>query len=195
MLSCKDENTVFNLEGIEDIDKIVSTSDEQKTMHIQLKYSENKQDASFMKSVLKNFLEAYLLDKNRAFKLVYDFSVAKGHLSKLVNNILDSDELQYWKATVDEIKNENPQWNWNQLDFDDFISKVSYENIKKAVLAERVEIALIENYDITTDNIKLFANSIKMFCFEKMETRSAVSLNALKHQIELVKFDISKLPV
>lgn len=104
MLSCKDENTVFNLEGIEDIDKIVSTSDEQKTMHIQLKYSENKQDASFMKSVLKNFLEAYLLDKNRAFKLVYDFSVAKGHLSKLVNNILDSDELQYWKATVDEIK-------------------------------------------------------------------------------------------
>ena len=122
---------------------------------------------------------------------MYDFSVAKGHLSKLVNNILDSDELQYWKATVDEIKNENPQWNWNQLDFDDFISKVSYENIKKAVLAERVEIALIENYDITTDNIKLFANSIKMFCFEKMETRSAVSLNDLKHQIELVKFDIS----
>mgnify|MGYP000697760473 CR=1 FL=1 len=62
---------------------------------------------------------------------MYDFSVAKGHLSKLVNNILDSDELQYWKATVDEIKNENPQWNWNQLDFDDFISKISYENIKK----------------------------------------------------------------
>ena len=123
---------------------------------------------------------------------MYDFSVAKGHLSKLVNNILDSDELQYWKATVDEIKNENPQWNWHQLDFDDFISKISYENIKKAVLAERVEVALIENYDITTDNIKLFANSIKMFCFEKMETRSAVSLNDLKHQIELVKFDISK---
>ena len=109
-----------------------------------------------------------------------------------MNNILDSDELQYWKATVDEIKNENPQWNWNQLDFDDFISKVSYENIRKAVLAERVEMALIENYDITTDNIELFANSIKMFCFEKMETRSAVSLNDLKHQIELVKFDISK---
>ena len=109
MLSCKDENTVFNLEGIGDIDKIVSTSDEQKTMHIQLKYSENKPDASFMKSVLKNFLEAYLLDKNRAFKLVYDFSVAKGHLSKLVNNILDSEELQYWKDTVDEIKNEKKE--------------------------------------------------------------------------------------
>ena len=59
-------------------------------------------------------------------------------------------------------------------------------------MAERVEVALIENYDITTDNIKLFANSIKIFCFEKMETRSAVSLNDLKHQIELVKFDISK---
>ena len=46
-------------------------------------------------------------------------------------------------------------------------------------MAERVEVALIENYDITADNIKLFANSIKMFCFEKMETRSAVSLNDL----------------
>ena len=55
--------------------------------------------------------------------------------------------------------------------FDDFISKISYENIKKAVLAERVEVALIENYDITADNIKLFANSIKMFCFEKMEQK------------------------
>ena len=48
----------------------------------------------------------------------------------------------YWDIRIGEIKNENPQWNWNQLDFDDFISKVSYENIKKAVLAERVEIAL-----------------------------------------------------
>ena len=76
-----------------------------------------------------------------------------------MNNILDSEELQYWKDTVDEIKNENPQWNWHQLDFDDFISKISYENIKKAVLAERVEVALIENYDITTDNMGVFQAS------------------------------------
>ena len=72
---------------------------------------------------------------------------------------MDSEELQYWKDTVDEIKNENPQWNWHQLDFDDFISKISYENIKKAVLAERVEVALIENYDITTDNMGVFQAS------------------------------------
>ena len=98
---------------------------------------------------------------------MYDFSVAKGHLSKLVNNILDSDELQYWKATVDEIKNENPQWNWHQLDFDDFISKISYENIKKAVLAERVEVALIENYDITTDNINCLPIVSKCFVLRR----------------------------
>ncbi len=58
MLSCKDENTVFNLEGIEDIDKIVSTSDEHKTMHIQLKYSENKQNASFYEKCVEEFLRS-----------------------------------------------------------------------------------------------------------------------------------------
>ena len=75
LILSSDADTVFTLEGIEDIDS-VKYSDGSKTItHIQLKYSTQRQDASFMDSVLKNYLEAYLLDKNRNFKLVYDFSL------------------------------------------------------------------------------------------------------------------------
>lgn len=78
-----DTDAVFTLEGIEDIDAIKYSDGSKIITHIQLKYSTQRQDASFMDSVLKNYLEAYLIDKNRYFKLVYDFSVATGNLSKL----------------------------------------------------------------------------------------------------------------
>lgn len=80
ILSSLDCNTSFQLEGIEDIDCITQNAGNDNTTHIQLKYSKNKQDASFLPDVLKNFLEAYLLDQNRSFKLVYDFPVAQGNL-------------------------------------------------------------------------------------------------------------------
>jgi len=74
--------------------------------HIQLKYSVNKQDASFLTDVLKNFLEAYLLDQNRFFKLVYDFPVAKGHLSKIFASKLDEKSRTYWAGVISNIKKE-----------------------------------------------------------------------------------------
>lgn len=55
----------FQLEGIEDIDCIKQKNDSSDVTHIQLKYSVNKQDASFLPDVLKNFLEVYLLDQKR----------------------------------------------------------------------------------------------------------------------------------
>ena len=57
-----------------------------------------------MDSVLKNYLEAYLLDKNRNFKLVYDFSVATGNLSKLFLGNLDKNAKEFWKTKIDSIK-------------------------------------------------------------------------------------------
>jgi len=81
ILSEPDPNTVIHLEGIEDIDQIKYGHSSKNITHIQLKYSTKKQDASFLKDVLKSFLEAYLLDnKIRSFKLVYDFPVAKVYL-------------------------------------------------------------------------------------------------------------------
>ena len=77
ILSLSNPSNFFQLEGIEDIDCIMQKNGSNDITHIQLKYSVNKQDASFLTDVLKNFLEAYLLDQNRFFKLVYDFPVAR----------------------------------------------------------------------------------------------------------------------
>ena len=95
LVACADDDgTSFQLEGMEDIDCIECCVDSMSLLHIQLKYSTQRQDASFMKSVLKNFLEVYLLDQNRNFKLVYDFDVATGHLSKLIAGKLDATSVE-----------------------------------------------------------------------------------------------------
>lgn len=194
LLSEGEEDVIFNLEGIEDIDYRICENDGQSITHIQLKYSTVKQDASFMPSVLKNFLEAYLIDKNRNFKLVYDFSVATGYLKKLLEGKLDLNSQKYWKAVIEKIKKENSNWNWNNYGFEEFISKISYENVKKSTLEDDVEKTLINNYGITTGNIKLYANSMEIFCLDKMESRSEISLGDIKKCIEEVKFDISMGP-
>ena len=62
---------------------------------------------------IKIFLEAYLIDKDREFKLVYDFEVANGDLSKIFSNTLDSDSNNKWKNVISEIKEENAEWDWS----------------------------------------------------------------------------------
>lgn len=122
ILSSSNPSNFFQLEGIEDIDCIMQKNGSNDITHIQLKYSVNKQDASFLTDVLKNFLEAYLLDQNRFFKLVYDFPVAKGHLSKIFASKLDEKSRTHWAGVISNIKKNNPSWNWSVYDFDKFIS-------------------------------------------------------------------------
>ena len=192
MISAMNEGVVFKLEGIEDIDYTICANDKDTITHIQLKYSTTKQDASFMTSVIRNFLETYLIDKDRRFKLVYDFELSKGNLSKLFEKNLDASSRKYWQNVIEKIKKANILWNWSDYDFDDFISKISFENIEKSTLEASVECALIEKFEITTDNIPLFANGIKMFCLDKIENRGDVTLKEIQECIEAVKFDISK---
>lgn len=194
ILSSSSPGISFQLEGIEDIDCIKQKNDSSDVTHIQLKYSVNKQDASFLPDVLKNFLEAYLLDQNRFFKLVYDFPVAKGNLSKIFASDLDEKSRTYWTGVISNIKQNNPSWNWSVYDFDKFISHLSFEKIEKSILAAEIEKALIGTYEINTDNVSLFANSIKILCFEKMEQRAYVTKAELDSQIQSVKIDISKGP-
>ena len=194
ILSSSSPGISFQLEGIEDIDCIKQKNDSSDVTHIQLKYSVNKQDASFLPDVLKNFLEAYLLDQNRFFKLVYDFPVAKGNLSKIFASDLDEKSRIYWTGVISNIKQNTPSWNWSVYDFDEFISHLSFEKIEKSILAAEIEKALIGTYEINTDNVSLFANSIKILCFEKMEQRAYVTKAELDSQIQSVKIDISKGP-
>lgn len=192
ILSEIDEKTVFYLEGIEDIDKISLIDSDHCITHIQLKYSTQKQDASFFKDVLKNYLEAYLIDKNRTFKLIYDFPVAKGNLGKLFDSSLDMTSNTYWAKIIEKIKEEKPFWNWNDFSYDSFISKLSFEKIEKSTLSLEIEKLLIGTYDIVTDNISIFANGLKICCLEKMEHRNSINKNELDTIILNIKDDISK---
>lgn len=194
LILSSDTSTVFTLEGIEDIDAIKYSDGNKTITHIQLKYSTQRQDASFMDSVLKNYLEAYLIDKNRHFRLVYDFSVAAGNLSKLFSGNLDKKSKEFWKAKIGNIKKETSLWNWSDFDFEDFIQRLSFKNIKKDALEKSIQDSLIKNFEINTDSISLFANGIKLFCFDKMESRGEISYREITHCIEEIKFDISKGP-
>ena len=192
ILSSADQGTVFTLEGIEDIDTVKYKAEGKHTTHIQLKYSAGNQDASFMDGVLKNYLEAYLIDANRTFKLVYDFTVAKGNLSKLFSGSLDAAAKAFWKEKINGIKRQTLSWKWSHFDFDDFISKLSFENVKKATLEQDIENALISNWGIMKGNIALYANSIKLLCFDTMTARGNLTYSDVEHCIESTKFDISQ---
>jgi len=192
MLTQMDNTTTFYLEGVEDIDLIKCLGSADISTHIQLKYSSGRQDASFLKDVLKNFLEAYLIDKHRNFKLVYDFSVAKGHLSNLIDGTANEATLLYWNDIVTQIKNDNSHWNWNNFSFSDFLSRLSFENKSKDSLEMAIESELVRSYDILTDNIRLFANSLKYCCLESMANRKGISKQDLYNLIQSVKDEIAK---
>lgn len=192
ILSSMNSDTTFSLEGIEDIDSVKCSDSMQSCTHIQLKYSTERQDAGFMDGVLKNYLEAYLIDSNRCFKLVYDFDIVTGNLSKLLYGKLDNSSKEFWKKKIDKIKKENLLWNWNNFDFNDFISKLSFENVKKNYLEKSIEDSLIKRFEISVDNIALYVNALKMFCLEKMKCRGDITCDDVSRLIGSVKFDISK---
>lgn len=194
ILSNSDSEVSFRLEGVDDIDCIEQKKNNCEITYIQAKHYSTKQDASILSEVLKNFVEAYLLDQNSAFKLVYDFPVATGNLSKLFQSNLDQKSKTYWSNVITKIQENTPSWNWSVYDFDQFFSRISFEKIEKATLASKIEKALIETYEITTDNIFLFANSIKILCLEKMEQGGCISKEELDKHIHYVLDDISKGP-
>ena len=190
--SSDDDRTSFQLEGMEDIDRIEYNVDGTSLLHIQLKYSTQRQDASFMKSVLKNFLEVYLLDQNRNFKLVYDFDVATGHLSKLIAGKLDATSVEHWQNVIAEIEQAAAHWDWSKYSFDDFISKLSFEKVARSDLEQHILDVLAANYQITTDNVQLFANALNFLCFETMVKRGSLTKHDIENCVEQVRFDISK---
>lgn len=194
VLSTLDENTFIRFEGIEDIDHYKCEITSKTSIHIQLKFSTQKQDASFLKDVLKNFLEVYLINTSREFKLVYDFDVAKGNLSKIFNYNLDESSKSYWEKVIEDIRKENSHWNWEKYSFDDFIGKLIFERNEKKALSEVIEQVLIKNYDISTGNHSIFANALKVCCLEKMERRETINKTELDTLIQNIKDDISKGP-
>src|SRR5699024_8703911 len=91
-----------------------------------VKFSTKREDASFMKDILKNYLEVYLVnksDKSHYFTLVYDFEPASGYLKKLLAKkedvVLDKSSEKHWIQVVDKIKKDYPSWNWKDFNIND----------------------------------------------------------------------------
>lgn len=177
ILSELNKGNTYKLEGIEDIDKIesIEKSNYDVFTHIQIKFSDIKQNASFLKDILKNFLEIYLNDNNRNFMLVYDFEVSKGHLENIINDKLDDKSNNYWKNIVKDIKVENEQWNWDRFNYNDFISKLKFKRVSRENLEGNIEKLLIQKFKITTDNTNLYMNALSKLCLKKMKNRGAIN--------------------
>jgi hypothetical protein len=186
-LTYVNETISLKLEGVEDID-ILGV----KNRHIQVKQSENKKDAGFMNDVLKNFLEVYLLDNQRNFELVYDFEVARGCFQKLIAKSITADDEKYWYAVIEKIQTDNPEWNWQNFDFNDFIGKLSFTNVKKTWLIDELDTEIIKRCEITSTNERLFINGLMSFCAEKMKNGERVSVHDIDVLIQEIKDDISK---
>ncbi|AKB77827.1 hypothetical protein MSHOH_1344 [Methanosarcina horonobensis HB-1 = JCM 15518] len=194
----RDETALIRLEGLEDIDTYVL----EKTKHIehiQVKYSENRQDASYLKSILKNFLEVYLHDisnNSRAFVLIYDFNIADGNFKKLVNRRddekLDNNAIEYWTNIIKQIQESTPYWNWERYRFGDFIRCLKFERVNRGSIKASIEPMLIERYDISTGNEILYARSLFYLCFSKMKNRESIDKSELDKYILEVREDINR---
>jgi hypothetical protein len=197
VLSFLDRDSKFiKFEGIEDIDTYKTmTNDNEEIQHIQLKYSENKQDASFFDSILKNYLEVYLTDKKnskRFFKLVYDAEISKGNLNKLINGKMDLATKKFWDLKIKGIQNDNSDWDWLEFNSEDFLKQLKFKKVPKKRIALEIERIFIDKYNVDTGNEKLFLNSLFYHVFHKAQKRELIKYNDLIIFIQEIKDHISK---
>lgn len=193
-LNC--ENKSLKLEGIEDVDTFSSMLDDHMIVeHVQLKHSKEKQDASFFDSILSNFLEVYLTDKqntNKYFRLVYDMEIAKGNLSKLIANKLDKTAIQFWTNKIDKIKEENPQWDWTNFNFQVFGKQLKFEKVTQNELEQKISCLMIDKYEISTGNEQLFINSLFYSIFQAAKNRQKITHPMLREIVQSVKDDVAR---
>lgn len=188
----------IRFEGIEDID-MYTASDDQIKNHIQVKFSSNREDASYMKSILKNYLEIYLVDKkdeNRFFTLVYDFEIANGQFKKLINkkrteNLEKSSE-RYWVRVIEGIKNDNPHWNWHNFKINDFFGQLKFERVLREELVELLQNLLVARFSINSGNEVLYGHSLFFLCFNKMRERETMDKMELDKYILGISDEIDK---
>ncbi len=189
-------NKKIRLEGVEDIDSYI-VEENGEIEHIQLKLSSVKKSADFFGSILKNYLEVYLSDRenpNRYFKLVYDSKISDGNLKKLIGGECDNSSTIYWQDKIDKIREKTPEWEWEGFDYFNFIGKLRFQNISESEVVDIAYSLLIKRYNIDSGNEKLYYNSLFQFCFQKMKKREYITFPELESHIADVREDIAKGP-
>jgi len=188
----------IRFEGIEDID-MYNLNGSQTKNHIQVKFSQDRQDASYMKDILKNYLEIYLVnkaDKSRYYTLVYDFEVANGHFNNLIKKKteidLDNRAEQHWTKVINKIREDNPSWDWQDFNINDFFRQLRFQRIKNESLIGLIQSLLIKRYSIYSGNEILYGHSLFYLCFAKMKKRETLNKQELDKYILETSEAISK---
>lgn len=187
------ESETIRFEGIEDID-MYNLQGKQTKNHIQVKFSKDRQDASHMTDILKNFLEVYLVNKtntSRYFTLVYDFEVKKGHFKNLIAKKaemdLDKGAKRHWKKVINKIKENHPSWDWQSFNINDFFRQLRFQRVESSSLISQIQNLLIKRYSIHSGNEILYGHSLFYLCFSKMKKRGTLN----KREIDKYILDIS----
>lgn len=189
LLTELDDNTSVRMEGVEDID--VCRLENNKKCYIQLKYSKNKKNASFLDNILKNFLEVYMADKTCSFELVYDFEADDGNLSKLLTKELDVKSFDFWNKKIDNIFSEEV-WDCKDFSVEDFLNEIQFQYKSRNDLEFDIEKLLIDKCKLMTSNQLQYINALKVFCFDAMKDRRFITKKNVSDLLSSVHDDINK---
>lgn len=182
-------NNEIRCEGIEDIDVLDLVSGNRT--YIQIKYSKERQTATFMDGVLKNFLEVFFVAQKSSFKLVYDFTTADGNLKKLFEYNLDEKSKKFWLTKLHNICIDN-QWNITEISLEQFLNSLKFENCPRDKLEQLITKELIKRCNLNTSIQNLYINALNFFCLKAMENRATVTFKCLSDLFVSVQNDIEK---
>lgn len=144
---------VFRPEGIEDLDFHFRLSDKTISEYIQVKCLDEKLDVDlFVKNILKNLLEVYVLAPESKFKVVSNVHVSGGNLNKIKeaygkNSILQQSAFDYWASKIRETK-----FNLSDHKIRDFLTKIQFERKPENELISEALKLLIEHFEIVQGN-------------------------------------------
>jgi len=180
--------TEITLEGLEDIDFHPLPVKLAGKTFIQLKSSDNQQDAgSFWNlNVLQNFLEVHLIDKISDFRLIYNFKPANGALKQLFENKLDDKALEHWQSKFLS--------SYPDADFDlsVFLSSISYQRLSFDKLREDIKTSLFRYWNINSGTEVQFINALISNTLEWSKARKTVNHNHIGAVFSQIRDSYSK---
>lgn len=187
LLTKLNKKNQIRFEGIEDVDLL--DPDSAKRIYIQLKFSKDRQSASFMDGILKNFLEVYFAERTSSFKLVYDFSVADGKLKKLFDNKLDGTTKEFWLKKIEAICIEN-KWKTTNISAEAFLNSIQFEYNPRGKLEQLLVQEVIKRCNLNTTIQRLYIYALEFFCFDAMRNRKTIEYKNIVNFFSTLQDDI-----
>lgn len=179
----------IRLEGIEDIDLLTAKIISEGNEYIQLKSSVNRMDASnfWELGVLQNFIDVYRVDPNCKFRLVYNMKIANGNLSTLINRNKKENINSFWISKFAQLG--------VQLDFQDFLDKVSFEYQSSSELYEKMTNLLFKNWNVNKGSESQFLRSLFYKILVWSEHRATISSTDISILFQEIRDSFSKAPI